>query len=248
MGLEEAQLADALRADAAGSEVGNTAGLKFNANVGDIHLAGEDGQADGVERAHRGTNQREHDVEVVNHEVENDVDVERARAENAEAMRLKEHGVIEERASGSDGGIEALEMAGLEDAVVGGSGVDEMGGFGNAGGDGLFNEDVNACLEKSLRYGEMRGGGRANGGGVEGDVAAQTGGETLRERRVDGDGRFSGSSGARWVGLDNSGEMDGCAFLLECLIDAQMVAAKSTGTADENAGMRRTGQGFLPGR
>jgi hypothetical protein len=27
-----------------------------------------------------------------------------------------------------------------------------------------------------------------------------------------------------------------------------MVAAKSTGTADENAGMRRTGQGFLPGR
>src|SRR5580700_6159964 len=148
MRLEEAQLADAFGTDAAGGEVGDAAGLKFNADVSDIHLAGEDGQADGVEGAHRRTHQREDDVEVVNHKVENDVDVERAGAEDAEAVRLKEHGVIEKRPSGGHSGIKAFEMAGLEDAAVACCDVDELGGFGDAGGDGLFNEDVDARFEE----------------------------------------------------------------------------------------------------
>ncbi len=61
---------------------------------------------------------RENDVEVVDHEVEDDVDVERARGEDAEAMGLEEHGLEEVLAGGGDGGVEALEVAGLDDAVV----------------------------------------------------------------------------------------------------------------------------------
>src|SRR6185437_15503706 len=51
VGLEEAQFADPLGADAAGSEVGDAAGIEFEPDVGDIDLAGEDRQADGVDFA-----------------------------------------------------------------------------------------------------------------------------------------------------------------------------------------------------
>jgi hypothetical protein len=51
VGLEETDLADLLCADAAGSEVGDAAGLELDADVGDVGLAREDGQADGADLA-----------------------------------------------------------------------------------------------------------------------------------------------------------------------------------------------------
>ena len=49
--LEEAQLADALGADAAGGEVGDAAVVELDADVGDIDAAAEDGEADGADLA-----------------------------------------------------------------------------------------------------------------------------------------------------------------------------------------------------
>ena len=48
VGLEEAQFADAFGADAAGGEVGDAAGIEFDADVGDVGFGREDGQADGA--------------------------------------------------------------------------------------------------------------------------------------------------------------------------------------------------------
>ena len=53
VGLEEAQFADALGADAAGGEVGDAAGFEFDADIGDVSFGGEDGQADSADLAHR---------------------------------------------------------------------------------------------------------------------------------------------------------------------------------------------------
>ena len=50
-GLEEAQLADALGADAAGGEVGDATGFELDADVGDVGFVREDGQADGADFA-----------------------------------------------------------------------------------------------------------------------------------------------------------------------------------------------------
>ena len=47
----------------------------------------------GVEFRGRGLRHGEQDVEVVDHEVEDDVDVQGARGEDAEAVGLEEHGV-----------------------------------------------------------------------------------------------------------------------------------------------------------
>ncbi len=52
VGLEEAELADLLGGDAASGEVGDAARFEFEADVGDVGLAGEDGQADGADLAH----------------------------------------------------------------------------------------------------------------------------------------------------------------------------------------------------
>ncbi len=54
----------------------------------------------------------------MDHEVEDDIDVQGAGCEDAEAVRLKEHGAVEEGAHGLDSGVEAFEMADLQDAVV----------------------------------------------------------------------------------------------------------------------------------
>src|SRR5207253_478819 len=49
--LEEAQFADALGADAAGGEVGDTAILELKADIGDVDFIGEDGKTDGADFA-----------------------------------------------------------------------------------------------------------------------------------------------------------------------------------------------------
>ncbi len=108
VGLEEAEFADLLGGDAAGGEVGDAAGFEFDTNVGDVGFVREDGQADGSDFANGGVGEGEDDVEVMDHKVEDDVDVEGARGEDAEPVRLKEHGVGEGGEGGGDGGVEAL--------------------------------------------------------------------------------------------------------------------------------------------
>ena len=117
MGLEEAEFADLLGTDAAGGEVGDAAGFELYADVGDVYFFREDGEADGSDFADGGVGEREDDVEVVDHEVEDDVDVERAGGEDAEAVGLEEHGVVEALGDGGDGGVETLEVADGDDAV-----------------------------------------------------------------------------------------------------------------------------------
>ena len=47
--LEETELADLLGGDAAGGEVGDAAGFELDADVGDVGLSGEDGDADSAD-------------------------------------------------------------------------------------------------------------------------------------------------------------------------------------------------------
>ncbi len=173
VGLEEAELADLLGGDAAGGEVGDAAGFELDAYVGDVGFAGDDREADGADLFDRGVGEGEDDVEVVDHEVEDDVDVERARGEDAEAVGLEEHGVVERGQGGGDGGVEALEMADLHDAVVLLREGKNVVGLVEGGGEGFFDEGVDAGAEELGCDGGVVDGGDADGGGVDG-------GETLR--------------------------------------------------------------------
>ena len=89
--LEEAHLADAFGGNAAGGEIRDGAGFKFDAGVGDVHFVGDHGDADGFQVDDGRIDEREQDVEVVNHHVVDDVDIEAARRKNAEAMDFEKH-------------------------------------------------------------------------------------------------------------------------------------------------------------
>jgi len=111
----------------------------------------------------------------VDHEIEDDVDVEGTRGEDAEPVRLEEHGVVEGSEGRGDGRIEALEVADGDDAALRLGESQDMVCLGEGGGEGLFDEDVDACGEKLLGNRSVMAGGDADGRGVE----RQVGGEQL---------------------------------------------------------------------
>src|SRR5271170_1256266 len=156
MGLEEAQLADALCADTAGGEVGHAAGLKLKADVGDVNLAGEDGQADGVEVAHGGLSEAENDIQVVDHEIEDYIDVERAWGKDAEAVRLKKHRTVQPGLDGSHGGVETLKMSDGENAIMLLRESKEVVRLPGSCGDGLLNQKIDARGEQGQSHGMIR--------------------------------------------------------------------------------------------
>src|SRR2546427_435038 len=88
--LEDAELARALPGDAAGGDVGDGAVRELDARVRDVHMGREDRDAGGPHVAHVGAHELEHEVEVVDHEVENYGDVRAARLERGEAGELEE--------------------------------------------------------------------------------------------------------------------------------------------------------------
>src|SRR5216684_4415963 len=119
-GLEEAQLAHAFGGNAAGGKVGDAAGFEFEADVGDVNLAREYRQPDRPNFPDRRIRERQNDVEVVNHQVQHDVDIQRAWGEDAEAVNLEEHWLSQQGGGRAYSGVETLEMSGLGDEIAGG--------------------------------------------------------------------------------------------------------------------------------
>ncbi|HXI42556.1 MAG TPA: hypothetical protein VNH83_21415, partial [Bryobacteraceae bacterium] len=103
----------------------------------------------------------------MNHQVEDDVDIEAARAEDAEAVDFEKQGLAGDFFERDDGGVETLEVADLEDAGVRIGGVDEAVGGGEFGGDGFFDQDVDAGFEECAAYIGVDGGGDGDDGGVD---------------------------------------------------------------------------------
>ncbi len=238
VGLEEAELADLLGGDAGGGEVGDAAGGEFEADVGDVGLAGEDGEADGADFFYGGVGEGEDDVEVVDHEVEDDVDVEGAGSEDAEAVGLEEHGVVEGGEGGGDGGVEALEMTDGDEPLVDEGGQHDLVGFCQRRRKGFFDEDVHTVIEQLGSDSGVVDGGNADAGGVRAELLAQVlhGGEGGDV--VEG-GEVVTASG---VWFDEGGEVDEPGMSeFELAVDAEVVAPEGAGTDDGYAYGRHLG-------
>jgi hypothetical protein len=252
MGLEEAELAHALGADAAGGEIRDTTGGELDADVRNIDFARENGKADGLQGVDRRLHQAEDDVEVVHHEVEDDVDVERARSEDAEPVRLEKHGHVDVGMDGEHGGVEALQVAYLEDALMTRRELNQRVRFGERRGDRLFDENIDAGLEQCTGDGCVGAGGDADGGGVELDFAEGTRGDTgvdVGEDVAVGKGGVQ-RLGAGGIAFDDSGEADGSVGArAQFANDAEMIAAEGACPDDgESDGLSRCGRHEASGR
>jgi len=226
--LKKPQLAHAFGGDAAGGEIGHATGGEFDANIGDIDFAREDGQADGANFLYFGLHKGQDDVEVVNHEVEDDVDIERARAEDAEPMNLEEHGLAEQRQRGANRGIEALQVSDLRDALVLGGNLDEFVSLRKSGGDRLFDENVDAGFHQRARDVKMKDGRHSDRSRLHFTVR----GEHLVDGAKGLAAEFARDGvGTRGIGIDDSDETH-FAGLLQRVIEASVVASERADTDD----------------
>src|SRR5262249_58664891 len=103
---------------AAGGDVGDGPAGEAQARVGDVGGLRQHRHADGLDALERRIHYAEDDVEVVDHEVEDDVDLGAAFGERRQAMALDETRLGENAGQRTDGRIEALEVADLQYAAV----------------------------------------------------------------------------------------------------------------------------------
>jgi hypothetical protein len=165
----------------------------------------------------------------VNHKVENHIDIEGAGREDGEAVGLEKHGAAEFGLDSEDSGVEAFEVAGLEDAVAAVGAGDEVVGFSDGGGDRLFDQHVKAGIEQRGGNGMVMHGGDGDGGRVQFEI----GGEQLIDGGEDGNSVFvRGVGGAGGVRLNGGDESDTEAGGFKLAIDAKMVAAKRAGSGN----------------
>ena len=84
----------------------------------------------------------------MDHQVEDDVDVETSRGEGTEPVHLDEARVRHERQGDADGWIITLGMADREGRARRRRGGDHLIRLRDGPGDGLFDEDGDATLKK----------------------------------------------------------------------------------------------------
>jgi leucyl aminopeptidase (aminopeptidase T) len=146
---KEAELAYPFRRHAAGGEVGDQPAPKLDPGVAQVDLVGQDRHADGPDLGRQLTGHREGDLEVMNHQVEDHVDVYRTRAERRQALRLEIANAIGEAEGRLHRWVVILDMPDGEHlrSVVGK--IDQFLGLGNRGCDGFLDQYVATRFQQS---------------------------------------------------------------------------------------------------
>jgi hypothetical protein len=142
-------------------------------------------------------------------------------------MRLEEHGPAQLRLNRQDGRIEALEMAGLEDAAVLFREYDQFVSLGSGGGKRLFDEQIQTRAKQRIRRRLMVHCGHRHGSGID----MQIRGEHFINGSEDRNGKFGRGIGRSGAIRFNSGDQ-GHAFpgRFKFAIDTKVIAAECSGT------------------
>lgn len=145
-------------------------------------------------------------------------------------MDLKKHGLGNKRQGGTNGRIKALEMPNLGNTAVLVGDRNQFVGFGQRGGQRLFNEHVNAGFHQSSGDAEMVGSGNDNGGGLDSFGFA----ESPEVRGGAYSKFFSYGLGTSEVGVGDSCQSNRLSLLLELAINAGVVASEDASADDRN--------------
>jgi hypothetical protein len=168
----------------------------------------------------------EHDVEVVNHQIEHDINVERAGGELADAVYLEVDGVADVRPECDERRVEAFEVADLKERAAALGRLNHPVGLFERARDGLLDEDVDARLQQLAGDVGVRLGRRGEAHGVHPP------GERAPVGRPDGLALGGDVAGRRFVEVADGDEVR-LPFGGERGVDARVLAAK---VADADAG------------
>ncbi len=100
---EEPDLLHDLSRDPARGDVRHTAARECQTGVGDVHLVRENRHPHGVHGLDRGADEMENDIEVVDHQIEDDIHIRAPFEKRVEAVGFDEEGLPHHGAEGRDG-------------------------------------------------------------------------------------------------------------------------------------------------
>ena len=92
--------------------------------------------------------EREHDVDIVNHQIQHHVHVQAARAEFAQPVHFEEQGLGDHRLERGHRRIESLQMPDLQNASGARGGLDQHAGFVGGARDRFFDQDIHTELHQ----------------------------------------------------------------------------------------------------
>ena len=146
--LENAHLAFGAGVDAADRQIGNAAVGELDAGIGDVVGGRDHGGSHGVDPFDGRTDETQHEIEIVDHQIENRADRFAPRLEGAQALGLDEEGALDQLAHAHADAREAFDMADLENAAAAGGKIDQRFCILDGLGNGLFDQDMGAVIEE----------------------------------------------------------------------------------------------------
>jgi len=152
---EKPDLLHGLGADAAGRDVGDAAGGKRQADVGDVDLVRKNGNADRLHAGDRRIHEFQDQVQVMNHQIQNDVHVGAALEKGMQTMHFNKGGPGDHLLEGHHGGIEPLDESDLQNQAVFPRQCQKLVGLLKRRAQRLFDERVNAGGQEIPGDGKM---------------------------------------------------------------------------------------------
>ena len=141
--FEYPQLSFLFHADAAGRNIGDAAVGKMHSDVGDVCAGVQYRDSFGQQRCHRAVHQAEYIAEVMNHQIQYDVDVHISVAGWHQADGFNEHRRSDIFTQVAKRWIKLFNVSHLQQAIFLSRQCDQGICFGNGGGNGLFDQDMN---------------------------------------------------------------------------------------------------------
>ena len=136
------------------------------------------------------------------------------------------------RLDGQDGGVEAFQVAGLQDPGSALRAGYQVVGFVEGCGEGLLDQQIEAGIEEHSGDGAMLNGRHRDAGGVQAEIGAQQ----LFDRGEDGNAEVRGNiRGTLRQGLHGSDEGDAVPGVFQLTEHAQVIAAEGAGAGDGHA-------------
>src|SRR5713226_8640435 len=123
--LEESYLADSFCGNAARRDIGDCAAGELEPGMRDVHFVAQNRNAHGLHLGHWLLDQGEQNVEIVNHQVIDNIHIQAARCEYSQAMHFEKQRVVEDGLDGQYRGIESFQMPDLQQALIAVCRIDE---------------------------------------------------------------------------------------------------------------------------